>query len=38
MKRNLKCLSALVVAGIMTMAAGSASAQQVRWRVIPYVY
>jgi TRAP-type transport system periplasmic protein len=32
MKRSFECVSALVVAGIVTMAAGSASAQQVRWR------
>jgi TRAP-type C4-dicarboxylate transport system substrate-binding protein len=32
MKRSFECVSALVVAGIVTIAAGSASAQQVRWR------
>jgi tripartite ATP-independent transporter DctP family solute receptor len=32
MKRSLECVSALVVIGIVTIAGGSASAQQVRWR------
>ena len=32
MKRSFECVSALVVAGVVMMAAGSASAQQVRWR------
>jgi tripartite ATP-independent transporter DctP family solute receptor len=32
MKRSFQSVSALVVAGVVTMAAGSASAQQVRWR------
>jgi len=32
MKRSFECVSALVVAGVVMMAAGSASAQQIRWR------
>ena len=32
MKRSLDCVSALVVAGVVMIAAGSASAQQTRWR------
>jgi tripartite ATP-independent transporter DctP family solute receptor len=32
MKRSFRCVSALVVAGVVTMAAGSASAQTIRWR------
>src|SRR5262245_2765871 len=32
MKRSFECVSALVVAGVVMMAAGDASAQTIRWR------
>src|SRR5882724_3093100 len=32
MKRSFECVSALVVAGVVMMATGSASAQTIRWR------